>query len=478
MPVKLIFIDSVPVEEEVPVVKQISWATPEIGPWDFIEQGNKWGYLNNPRWMQEAGDPVNFTGREDDEPQVWPMKANVYSKENIKRHMPCGHWHKGRSGFEDLIHIYGTYDGNVVEDFVVAASFNILTETLTYEGYHQTSEGKHLQAIDLYDQSDAVVVIEDIEADAKLLLVSQKAVNGILPVVGREEPFSQFDVLEGNGGTIVHTALNYYVVNKSHRLLKLGSDLSPQLSGYTGMVVDFEGTLYVLTYIPIIGNPFNFPPNGESNTYWTYIPDQATDSKIYAWPQLFGFAARGEVRMFVARGELNVSENASPFDENKVFDSDLGVVLRDGYRNGNNGPTLVVANPYAYNVDRGITSWGFYQMNYEDWEPTGEAFSGEGFPINSGYAMIYYGFYIQTHAAGMYTAAVHSFLSLADNYSGPDVRHAIIPLNKRYFAVSGTNDIYVYYLNLDGTIRFVDSIELSSFGPPGFACRGLVAKIP
>lgn len=68
------------------------------GPWPFTEQLDKWGYLNNPRWTDAPGPPVNYTGREDEEPQVWDIGdqnnhivvANKFSKD----HKPCGHWHK------------------------------------------------------------------------------------------------------------------------------------------------------------------------------------------------------------------------------------------------------------------------------------------------------------------------------------------------------------------------------------------------
>ena len=484
MPVKFIFTEAALPSEELPSTEFDSWGGPAVGPWDFIEQGDKWGYLNHPRWMQESGDPVNYTGNEANEPQAWPTDKHVYSKENINRHMPCGHWHKGRSGGyleltdPNLPNIYGTYQGNEVNDFVVAAQFNIATETLSYKGYYQTTGGKALQAIDLHNQENAVVVIEDQDADAKLLLVGQLALNGRLPVVDRKDSFSEYDVTENNGATIVHTVRNYYVTTNAHVLLRLGSDLSAQLSGYTGMVVSYDSVLYVLTYIPIIGNPFNFPPpDPGGDTYWTLLPGQVTNSFVYSWPQAFGFAARGVTRTFISGGDLYVSEHASPFDENKVFDSELGVILDEGYRNANNGPTLVVDGDFAYNVDRGISSWTMYQMARNDWAPTGKTIAGAGVPINSGYAMIYNSFYLQTHEGGIYSILVPGFDSLADSYGGADSRQAIIPLKDGYFATSGVDDIYVYHLSLAGIIRLVDSISLSSFGPLGYTCRGLVARI-
>jgi len=40
-----------------------------LGSWNFNEQANKFGYINNPRWVKET--------------------------EQDEAHLPCGHWHKG-----------------------------------------------------------------------------------------------------------------------------------------------------------------------------------------------------------------------------------------------------------------------------------------------------------------------------------------------------------------------------------------------
>lgn len=53
------------------------------GPWDFTEQPNKWGYLNNPRWSNQQ-DSINFCGGLD------------LSIGTLDEHAPCGHWHKSK----------------------------------------------------------------------------------------------------------------------------------------------------------------------------------------------------------------------------------------------------------------------------------------------------------------------------------------------------------------------------------------------
>jgi len=54
----------------------------DLGPWEFEEQSNVWGYLNNPRWssLREAVEFSEAVGNPIDPTET---------------HRPCKHWHKG-----------------------------------------------------------------------------------------------------------------------------------------------------------------------------------------------------------------------------------------------------------------------------------------------------------------------------------------------------------------------------------------------
>ena len=54
----------------------------DLGPWEFEEQPNKWGYLNNPRWSSKT-DAQEFS------------EAVGNPIDPTDTHKPCGHWHKG-----------------------------------------------------------------------------------------------------------------------------------------------------------------------------------------------------------------------------------------------------------------------------------------------------------------------------------------------------------------------------------------------
>lgn len=41
------------------------------GPWDFVAQPSKYGYLNNPGWSS-IDTVINYDGRTD-EPMIWPF---------------------------------------------------------------------------------------------------------------------------------------------------------------------------------------------------------------------------------------------------------------------------------------------------------------------------------------------------------------------------------------------------------------------
>lgn len=62
----------------------------DLGPWEFSEQGNKYGYVNNPNWSDDQ-DAIKFC--ED-------MGLSLNSE---NRHRPCGYWHKDTENTEPQV---------------------------------------------------------------------------------------------------------------------------------------------------------------------------------------------------------------------------------------------------------------------------------------------------------------------------------------------------------------------------------------
>ena len=61
----------------------MSWKdNKNLGPWPFVEQPDKWGYLNNPRWSNQP------------DARAFCAKFGL-PLDSPNCHLPCGHWHKG-----------------------------------------------------------------------------------------------------------------------------------------------------------------------------------------------------------------------------------------------------------------------------------------------------------------------------------------------------------------------------------------------
>ena len=74
----------------------------DLGPWNFDEQSDKWGYLNNPRWSNNpkgAADPISATEF---------CEEKQISLDPEGQHIPCGHWHKKKPLYYTPPNLYGT----------------------------------------------------------------------------------------------------------------------------------------------------------------------------------------------------------------------------------------------------------------------------------------------------------------------------------------------------------------------------------
>jgi hypothetical protein len=70
-----------------------SWMSfKDSGPWAFTPQPAKYGYRNNPRWM----DLLNIVP--ESTTPVWPTEQKLMSAGSSKNHAPCGYWFGGPGG--------------------------------------------------------------------------------------------------------------------------------------------------------------------------------------------------------------------------------------------------------------------------------------------------------------------------------------------------------------------------------------------
>ncbi len=143
--------------EEVPDDVPVGWfANKGAGPWAFQEQHDKWGYPNNPRWVEIPEKVTSYTGREKDEPQIWTPPGGIYLVGDEDRHLPCGHWHKRawRDGYIDYVYIY--FLGETRDGYLQGVRFDRGRRSLEFIGNYPAN-GEYLRGL-LYRDNKIVSV--------------------------------------------------------------------------------------------------------------------------------------------------------------------------------------------------------------------------------------------------------------------------------------------------------------------------------
>lgn len=92
----------------------VSGTAAASGPWVFIPQGDKYGYVNNPNWAANTEQ-----GFENVAVGPWPTIKAPNLSQSI-RHLPCGYWHHNPGKTKEKLYICGNVN-------------NALTSGLLYE---------------------------------------------------------------------------------------------------------------------------------------------------------------------------------------------------------------------------------------------------------------------------------------------------------------------------------------------------------
>lgn len=105
--------------------------------WPFTPQPNKWGYPNNPRWTNTPLAPINYDGRESEEPQVWTLNVqSPRSANGSKQHIPCGHWHRVPIAAEvvpEVTDVFAFIGMNMESGRLVKLGFNPFIRDATFD---------------------------------------------------------------------------------------------------------------------------------------------------------------------------------------------------------------------------------------------------------------------------------------------------------------------------------------------------------
>lgn len=155
-----------------------------LGPWTFVEQKNKWGYLNDPRWKKTSEDTTYYDSNPALEPQVWtPHNRGGYSRGDRRVHFQCGHWHKTTNAVPPVIYdIYWQLARGT--DSVVHVLFDESSMSLTYLGIYQPA--LHINSMAWY--GDDLIIPAGSGVTACILEIDQ-----YLNLIATHTPYNQYD---------------------------------------------------------------------------------------------------------------------------------------------------------------------------------------------------------------------------------------------------------------------------------------------
>lgn len=233
----------------------MTWITENkgAGPWEFEPQGEKCGYVNNPRWTANPAD------------------------DDI--HAPCGYWPKGQTTNID-VNIYGLFTSGT--DAMWGVHFD--GTTLRYLGKYEPAGP--VSGLEWYGSD--LLLVQGQGSAAKLLQVS-----GAPPfaLIAETTPLNANDLPSLTHTNILYVPAlqRYYIIGpgwtSGGRLLRLGPTLTRQARGiYATVTTGTDGNLYYCgTWLG--WNEGRHPISGEfwDPNYWTNIPDNLCDSPLQSW---------------------------------------------------------------------------------------------------------------------------------------------------------------------------------------------------
>lgn len=453
------------------------------GPWNFTEQPNKWGYLNNPRWVDAPFQPAgNYNNNPEEEPQIWtPEKSSIVVADGSVHH-PCGHWHKEKTG---EIFLYASIFGNFMKalstkiDFIAGVYYDGQKRKLSYIGNYKDEDDKSLQALDTYGSD--IIAIEGIGASAQILQISSIAINGHFPVVKRFNTLDQYDITGEAGATIIHNTNNvYFITSTTGVLLKHDFTLNNLKRGYYGTCAysPLDGALYVCNFIPVLGNVWKDVPNGGSNGYWKYIENQTTDSPISIWGADTARAIRSlKTTLLYHNNYIYIAQWQSPYCEAKRINKDDFSIVTGSRAAGGIGSTLAIYEPYVYSSYAGLSNGSILQGSFDTLGViSSQVFSTGSSDIGLSYLIVgKWLIVIRNSAIDVFDPLSFTLIS-----SYPTDQTSCLLLKDNVFVTANNQTISVFEVSDLGFLTKIDTISVNQDdceGGPMGGCTGLAAHV-
>ncbi len=256
----------------------MTWITDNkgAGPWDFVPQPEKCGYVNNPRWTANRASDID--------------------------HEPCGYWPKGTSTVTD-VKIYDLVYGGGPYPTLSAYTFDGTTLTLLGGG----EAGYGLCEY----QGDSILTLVGDGPTAQI-----RRVRGVPPfdTIGHYAPFNAYDMetISNRDAVYWFPELGSHLAHaKSGQVIKLSLELARQGRFYHGTVIDgTDGHRYTYKYASSDSPPWNLAERpitgGFWGTVWSVIPDDVCDSPIAAWDSETAIPISDNGNMVYANGSVYV----------------------------------------------------------------------------------------------------------------------------------------------------------------------------
>ena len=325
------------------------------GPWPFAPQQNKWGYVNNPRWLEPPSTPISYDGREDEEPQVWDMTQSpkVGRADARDTHEPCGHWHRPIATPEPIydVNLFRVTDPWLAFGSIQSLFFNTTAKTLSLVNYYVDSPG--VCAIEVI--GDRVYTIKGRYDTAQLLELDR-----FLNITNTYNIFNYYDCTgPRNYHLCYHDGFLYWSSADSDQPTVIGRISYPGFirdSRFTpgAVFTGTDGNLWQYNYTygfpwgqavyyPITGNPLSYDSVNEQ------ILDNDHSGPIITWGAgSQGTGTGSSQSLHVRDGVIYISASASPYS--KVYAYQVsGYVL-------NNRITPSSSN-YAFTVYKSINGY-------------------------------------------------------------------------------------------------------------------------